>query len=145
MISEILNPKRIILDLAASTKEEAIKEVLTLFQFPHADVIENGILQREKLMTTGLGKGFALPRGFVPELSEPVAALGLSKKKIDFNSLDQKPAHIILLLLFPLDFKSYSVYIAAALSLLNQETVRSKIPGFRSAEELLDFIKRKEV
>ncbi len=144
MIGEIIMPGRVNFQLKAATKEEVIKELLNCYRLENTDSVFKEILHRETLMTTGLGKSFAVLRGFTGELPEPAGALGISKG-IDFNSLDHLPVKIFLFLLFPSDFVAYPNYISAALSLLNQETVRSRIPEFHTAESLIKFIKEKEV
>ncbi len=145
MISEILSPERVSFEIDSTTKEEVVKKMLVGYSFQKPELVLHAILERERLMTTGLGRGIAIPRGFTQELIEPAAALSISRKGIDFDSLDRSPVKIVLLLLFPFAFKLYANYISAALSLLNQETVRTKIPQFDSARELIKFIKEKEV
>lgn len=145
MVNNILSVERVILNLAASNKEEVIKELLSVCRLDRPDMVKDEILRREALMSTGLGAGIAIPRGFTQVVEQPQAVLGVSKKGIDFNSLDHLPVNVFLLMLFPSNYKNYPGYVAAALNLLSQETVRSKIPEFDSVDELIKFIIHKEI
>jgi len=144
MISELLVLERVVLDLEANTREEAIRQLVGTFRFEKPEPVFEQIIDRESLMTTGLGRGFAVPRASCRELSRPAAALAVLKKGIDYNSLDRAPVKVILLLLFPPDYRPYPSCMGAALGLISQETVRTRIPQFNSGRDLINFIKEKE-
>lgn len=144
MIGELLTPQRVKLDLEVVAGEEALKQLVATHELKDPQAVLCGLAQREALMTSALGKGFALPRAFCAELGEPAASLGVFKKGLDFASLDHLPVKIMLVLLFPPGCKNYASYIASALNLLNQETVRTKIPQLSSPCEIIDFIIEKE-
>ncbi len=62
---------------------------------------QESILKRERRMSTGIGKGVALPHGVSDELSEVVAVMGLSRTGIEFKAVDSLPCHIFVLLMCP--------------------------------------------
>ncbi len=144
MISELLVPERVILDLETATREEALGRLINTFRLEKPEPVLTQILDRESLMTTGLGRGFAVPRAPCGELSFPAAALAVLRKGVGYSSLDGAPVKVILLLLFPPDYRAYSSCMGAALGLFSQEMVRTRMPQFNSGRDLIAFIKEKE-
>lgn len=91
-----------IVDLKETSKEGAIQELVQVITA--SDLIEDkedflkAIIEREKVISTGVGIGIALPHVKIPCVRDFVAALGRSHKGIDFNSLDDQPVHIIVMI-----------------------------------------------
>lgn len=104
-IMDFLNQKAVSANLKATDKEGAIKELVGLLYKAGAikdkDSLVDVLLSREKLGSTGIGQGIGIPHGKSKNVSELVAAFGLSKKGIDFESLDGEPVHIFFLLVAP--------------------------------------------
>jgi mannitol/fructose-specific phosphotransferase system IIA component (Ntr-type) len=96
-----LEQSSIILHLESTDKEESIHELLTrapVFEkVRDLPALEKAILSREKVMSTGLGRGVAISHGEVPEIRKVVIALGLSEKGIAFNAIDGHPVHILFI------------------------------------------------
>ena len=99
----------IVADLAATTKEEAVKEIIaSLTRTGHvkqeeAQSVFQAIMKREELGSTGIGNGVAVPHTKHPSVSKMVATVAVSKKKLDFQSIDRGPVDIIFLLVSPPD------------------------------------------
>jgi len=92
-------------NMLAKTKTEALDELVNTLikgglKLDSRKAIEV-LQQREKLGSTGIGDGLAIPHGKISSLNEIVVAFGRSKKGVDFDSLDGKPVHIFFLLLAP--------------------------------------------
>jgi len=91
-----------IIDLKATTKDEAIKELVDVITT--SDLIEDkeeflrAIIEREKVISTGVGIGIALPHVKIPCVKDFVAAVGRSHKGIDFDSLDEHPVNLIVMI-----------------------------------------------
>ena len=108
-ISEFLCSKAVTADLKATTKKEVIEELVDLLV--KAGAVEKKIrnklveilMAREALGSTAIGQGVAIPHGKCENVTKLTAALGISKKGIDFDSLDGEPAYIFFLLAAPLD------------------------------------------
>lgn len=105
MIEDILDAKAVLLDLRAETKEEAI-EALTghlarLGRLKDAAAAQEAVLAREKVMSTSLGHGIALPHAKVAGLKDFAVALGRSARGVKFDAVDSSPAKIILLIVSP--------------------------------------------
>ncbi|HEX7667908.1 MAG TPA: cation:proton antiporter, partial [Polyangiaceae bacterium] len=91
-------------DLRASTSQEAIEELgqaLASQLGDRAKAAISAVLEREATASTGLGDQVAVPHAAVEGLDRPLLALGLSRIGVDFNSVDDKPAQVIFLLLMP--------------------------------------------
>lgn len=105
-ITDILSSAELIVpDMRAVDKQAAIAEVVACIARTRKDIDGSAALKvlvdRERLGSTGVGNGFAIPHGKLPNLTGMVAAFGRSEPGIEFGSLDGKPAHLFLMLLAP--------------------------------------------
>ena len=102
-ICEVLNASTIIPELKATTKDEAIDELLSLFKDDKRVLdlvdVKNSVIEREKIMSTGVGHGFGIPHCKTNKVTEIVAAFGKTKEPIDFEALDGNPVNLIFLLI----------------------------------------------
>ena len=91
-----------IIDLKATSKEEALRELVdTLATSPDVtdkEELLNAIFEREKVISTGVGIEVALPHVKIPSVKNFVIAIGRSHKGIDFESLDDKPVYIVVMI-----------------------------------------------
>ena len=102
-------PEAVVPDLNAETKFDAIQRLVA--GLARADAIPAdreaeimaAILRREELGTTAIGRGVAVPHGKHSSIPRVVAAIGFSPAGIDFDSLDRKPVHLVILVLSPFD------------------------------------------
>ncbi|MDD3087042.1 MAG: PTS sugar transporter subunit IIA [Candidatus Omnitrophica bacterium] len=108
-IMDFLSKKAIITDIKSSKKEEVIREMVdTLIEAGDIEkrsrnkLIES-LMGREALGSTAIGQGIAIPHAKSDCVGKLVAAFGLSKKGVDFDSLDGEPAYIFFLLVAPQD------------------------------------------
>ena len=101
--SDVLNEGYINLDIKSKDKEGSIKELLSLLPLKdnEKEAIFHTIMKRESLGTTGIGKGIAIPHTRTLILKDIVVLVGVSKKGLDFESIDKKPVHFIFLILAP--------------------------------------------
>ena len=108
-LADFMVREAIIADLAAVSKEEAIKEIIgSLSQTGQIKPEEqtnvfHAIMKREELGSTGIGNGVAVPHTKHGSVSRMVATVAVSKKKLDFTSIDREPVDIIVLLVSPPD------------------------------------------
>lgn len=100
-LDQLIDTSRIV-DLQATTKEEALRELVKVMATsPHildSKALLDKILEREKLISTGVGIGVALPHVKIPSIRDFVVAIGRSQRGLDFQSLDDKPVHIIVMI-----------------------------------------------
>jgi PTS system nitrogen regulatory IIA component len=99
-IIDILSKERIIADLTADGKKEVIAELVRTLPLKGVDPdrLVQVLLEREKLGSTGIGDGVAIPHGKLAEVGSLMASFGRSKRGVEFDSLDGKPTHLFFLL-----------------------------------------------
>jgi PTS system nitrogen regulatory IIA component len=103
-IEALLTPQSTIAELRAADKARLLQE-LAARAAPavglSAERIEQELMKREALGSTGVGGGVAIPHARLPELGRAFGVLAHLKKPIDFDAIDQKPADVVFLLLTP--------------------------------------------
>ena len=102
-ICQFLNERQVFLDLKPGDKTEVLREFV--FRLEERDLIKNAerilgeLIERENLCSTGLEKGIALPHTLTEEVKKPFLALGVVKDGMQYDSLDNKPTFVLLLIL----------------------------------------------
>ena len=103
------------------------------------------VLEREKIMSTGIGDGIAIPHGKSDAVNGLAAALGIHKRGVDFESLDGEPAYVFFLLVSPADVSGPHIKALARISrLLKNDDFKRKLIDASTAEEILEIIKTEE-
>jgi len=104
-IKGLLQPEDIIADLSAETKEDALCELAAKVSERHPgmdrDEILRILLERERLGSTGIGDGIAIPHGKLKRLDQPVMVIARSRNGVDFDALDGRPVNILFLIIAP--------------------------------------------
>ena len=106
-IKDFLSKDCIKLNMEKVKKIEHIREMVEILvadekiSQKHVDEITKKLMEREKLGSTGIGQGIAIPHIKTPHVSATTGALGISAKGVDFDSLDGEPVYISFLLLTP--------------------------------------------
>jgi len=99
--SKMIDESRIV-DLKATTKEEALRELVDVLatspEVTDKEELLRAMFEREKVISTGVGIEVALPHVKIPSIKDFVIAIGRSHKGIDFDSLDEKPVYIIVMI-----------------------------------------------
>lgn len=131
-------------DLKATDKKGVLEELAQLSAkvYPElsADKVLEVLLEREKLGSTGVGNGVAIPHGKIAGLNSIVAIFGRSKKGIEFQSHDHKPAMLFFVLLAPENVVGNHLQALARLSrLLKGESVRNRLFEVKD-ENLFDIL-----
>lgn len=148
-IMKLLNKDAISINLEATDKEGVIKELIGLLKKIGA-VRDEGkmfdiIMEREALGSTGIGQGVAIPHGKSASVKNIVAALGISKKGVDFDSLDGESAYIFFLLVAPTKSPGPHLKGLARISrLLKDKFFRDTLRDARDKEELIKIIKQED-
>lgn len=148
-ISEYLTPGLIKLDLVSETKEELFPEMVQLFVrnglIRNADEAVRVLEEREEKMSTGVGNGIGLPHGKLPEAATSLLALGISRKGIDYDSLDGAPVYIVITIFANPDNPAQHIEVLAEISrLFAIPEFAQRIRGARSADEVLSIIAAQE-
>ncbi len=129
-LKDILTKESVCGELLATDKKEVLEELASLTSgvYPQlsAEEILKVLLEREKLGSTGVGNGVAIPHGKIAGLDHIVAIFGRSNKGIDFNSHDNKNTHLFFVLLAPENAAGNHLHVLARLSrLLKTEETRN--------------------
>ena len=148
-ILEFLDSSTVSLDLKSPTKLEAVSELCALLEaqlkIKDPTVVVESLMQREKLGSTGIGQGVAIPHGKSGSVDKLVAALGISKKGVNFDSLDGEPVYLIFLLVAPLDSSGAHLKALARISrLLKDKFFRQALREAKTVEEIKKIIQEED-
>ena len=149
VLTQILEPQCVKVPLQGTDKESAITELVDLLDAGKLLTDKNDVLQavlsRESTRSTGIGSGIAIPHGKCKGIKDLVMAIGISRQGIDFQSIDGKPVHIIVLLVSPIDRTGPHIQALARISrLMLDEEFKNKLQNAKSSQELYDLINDKE-
>lgn len=140
-LAESVPESRIVPNLKSSSKNDVIRELLDVLAgeglVEDPDAAFSALLAREKTLTTGIGDGVALPHAKIPGVENIVAAIGVKRDGVDFDSMDGKPVNIVALILSPESKPRPHIQFMATISkfLADSET-RNKILDARTAAEI---------
>jgi len=130
-IDDFLAPEMVVPALQGRTKDDVIEELAEVVSKHHPEIdhwrLVGALQDRERLNSTALGEGVAIPHGKLPGVKRVVAAFGRSPQGVDFNSLDGKPTHLFFLLVAPEDSAGAHLKALARISRLFKQ------PQFRQA------------
>ncbi|MFC1591715.1 PTS sugar transporter subunit IIA [Thermodesulfobacteriota bacterium] len=130
-ISEIISPKLIIASLQGTTKKQVLEELVKHLAHDKesidADELLRVLIEREKLGSTGIGGGIAIPHGKLQGLDAIALVFGKSVDGIDFDAIDGKPVNLVFLLVAPSNSAGVHLKALARLSRLLKNN------GFRQA------------
>src|SRR5512147_63666 len=148
-IEEILTESVVVPALAARSQPEVLIEVADAVSRENAGVDKVRLLgaleDRERLNSTALGDGVAIPHGKLPGLRRVLAAFGRSRAGVDFQSLDGKPTHLFFLLVAPEDSAGAHLKALARISrLLKDPAFRSRLLGAPDAHALWTIIREED-
>lgn len=141
--ADFLIPGRIALDIEAGSKKRVLEALAGLLQADNqnAEAIFDHLLERERLGSTGMGHGIALPHARMDGLIEPRGGFIRLSAGIDFGSIDGEPVDLIFGLLVPLQATQEHLQILAALaSLFRDGALCNKLRNVADAQGLLELL-----
>ena len=144
-IIDALQHEAIIYDLKARNKEGVITELVAPLAkdtgIDPQDLVEV-LLERERLGSTGIGGGIGIPHGKFKNLETLILGFGLSRKGIDFESIDHRPTHIFFLLMTPENSTGLHLKLLARISrILKDEHFKEQLMNAADRDELFNIIK----
>lgn len=142
-VKEMFSEDRVKFDLKASNKDEVLDELIDILvdtgKVIDKDVFKKAVLKREEEFSTGIGMGIAIPHGKSSAVKEASIVFGLSKKGIDYKSMDDEPAHLFFLIAVPEE--SSDVHLRA-LSEISRKLMHTETrEGIYNAKSFHEFIK----
>lgn len=144
-IAELLRPDTIVSDLQATEKSEVLNELAQTLVQVHQhldteDVVEV-LEERERLGSTGIGDGVAIPHGKLKDIKDLLLCFGRSEEGVEFEAMDGKPAYLFFLLLAPEDSVGVHLKTLARISkLLKRSHLRQRLHEAQDAESLYQLI-----
>ena len=144
-LSEIINENNIIPELKAKDKKGVLEELGEVISNHEPSVDKGGLVkvlvERERLGTTGIGDGVAIPHGKINSINHPIISFGRSKKGLDFDSMDGQPAYLFFLLVAPENSSGVHLQALAKIAkILKSSTFRKKLMESRTRKELYETI-----
>jgi mannitol/fructose-specific phosphotransferase system IIA component (Ntr-type) len=149
-LASLLSEDQIIPEMIATDKWQAIKELVNhlveqgYLEPSHREEVIAGLQHREETISTGIGFGIAIPHTSCDAAREVTACFGRSKAGLDFESLDSKPVHFIVLFLVPKDqFQIHLRTLAVIAKFLNDPAVRKDLGEAPDAKAIFSVFDRK--
>lgn len=147
-LADILNKEQILPELAASTRWEAIDELINRLvecgkiKPESRDQIAAVVKKRETSMSTGIGFGIGIPHASTDLIYEVVGAFGRSKRGVNFDALDNQPVHLVMLFLVPQgQFQKHLHTLANIAKRLHNKDFRTALEEAPDAEAMMNIIR----
>ena len=147
-ILDVLPKEAIIADLKSRTKTEVLDELVAplarLAEMSREELVRV-LLERERLGSTGIGGGIGIPHGKLKDLDNLMIGFGLSRKGVDFESLDGEPTRIFFLLVTPENSTGLHLKMLARISrILKNEPFKERLLGSDGADQIYEIIKEED-
>jgi len=146
MITDMFSKERVSFELKSGSKDEVISELIDILvadgKVNDKDKFKEAVLHREAEFSTGIGMGIAIPHGKSDTVTEASIVFGKSTKGIDFDSMDEKPAHFFFLLAIPVESNDVHLRALSEISRkLMHADVRERLMKADSYEEFINVFK----
>jgi len=148
-VYELLETNKILTGFKSQDKTDVINELVDLLKDDKRVVdleeVRKCVFEREEKMSTGVGKGFAIPHGKTNSVDDILAAFGKSETPIEYNSLDGEPVHLIFLLIGKENLLAKHIKLLSRISrMMNNEEFRKKLVEAESKEEIQKIFQEEE-
>ncbi len=144
-LNKVLSPDPVWVDLKADTKqgiiEEMIDRLLAAGKISDRQAVLTAVLEREAKMSTGMQNGVAIPHGKTDAVTGLVAAIGLNKEGVNFDSMDGSPSTIFIMTISPTHRTGPHIQFLAEVSrLISQPAEREKLLAARTHAEIYETL-----
>ena len=148
-IMDYLNEEWVIPDLKGTDKPSILKELSDVLvkpcQVSSVEELLRVLLDREKLGSTGIGEGIAIPHGRLKKLKRFYISFGRSLNGVDFDSIDRKPSQLFFLVMAPENSAVDNLKLLSRIvTLLKEPSFKKKLIGASSAKELFQIISQED-
>lgn len=149
-INNLLMRDMIITDLKSEDRERALREMVSFLKkkdkIPKEKELYEKLLQRENLGSTAIGEGVAIPHCKMKGIKNPLVLLAISKKGVNFYSLDGKPSNIFFLVVSSPENPSLNLQILASIAHLvrKADSLLNKVLHAENISHILDLIREEE-
>ena len=144
-IMDYLSEEWVIPDLQGTDKSSILKELSSVLvkpcQVPSVEELLQVLLDREKLGSTGIGEGIAIPHGRLKKLKIFFISFGRSLRGVDFDSIDRKPSHLFFLVIAPENSAVDNLKLLSRIvTLLKEPSLKKRLMEVHSQKELFQII-----
>lgn len=148
-ISDLLTEDLVVTNLQGDSKEDIINSIVDLVgaspKVLDKEKVRDAVLERERIMSTGVGDGFAIPHGKTDAVSDIVAAFAVTAKPIDYESLDEKPVRLVFILVSKVNMVGPHIKLLSRISrLMNKSDFRNKLLSVKSPKDIIELFKQEE-
>ena len=148
-LKDLLSGDVIRIPLENTEKNAIIEEMVDILdkagKLKDKKAVLKAVLEREQVMSTGMGDGIAIPHAKTDGVDELIAAFGVTKEPVDFKSIDNKPVRIIFLLVGPTDLTSPHLKVLSRISrLTHRKEFREKLAAAKNSKQVIDAITQEE-
>ncbi|MDZ7271360.1 MAG: PTS sugar transporter subunit IIA [candidate division KSB1 bacterium] len=148
-LREILSKETIRIPLVSTEKDKLIEEMVDALyaagKIEDRDKVLKAVLDRERVMSTGVGDGVAIPHGKADGVKNLVASFGVTKDEVEFGSIDDKPVRLVFLLVGPYDQTGPHLKALSHISrLMHRPEFRARLIKAKTPEEVLAAIEKEE-
>ena len=148
-ISDYLNEEWVLSDLKGTDKPSVLRELSNVLvkpcQVASVEELLQVLLDREKLGSTGIGEGIAIPHGRLKKLKKFFVSFGRSVKGVDFDSIDQKPSHLFFLVIAPENSAVDNLKLLGRIvTLLKEPSFKKRLIEAPSQRELFQVISEED-
>jgi fructose-specific phosphotransferase system IIA component len=150
-LSDYLNKNNIILNAKSRTRWDIIQEMLDLavknreVREEDREIVRKALVDREKSMSTGIGKGVAIPHCTSVKIDDISIIMAISPAGIDFDAIDSEPVRIVILLLVPKNKLTQHIKTLANIAkIMNNDEMREDLLSLKSGEAIIKSIKKFE-
>jgi len=147
-ILDVMPKEAILDDLKSQNKKGLLDELVVPLVSStglNSDDLVRVLMERERLGSTGIGGGIGIPHGKIKDLKSLVLGFGLSRKGIDFESIDGKPTHIFFVLITPEDSTGLHLKLLARISrILKNDHFKERLLHAVDQNELYEIIKEED-
>ncbi|MGD9972561.1 MAG: PTS sugar transporter subunit IIA [Desulfatirhabdiaceae bacterium] len=147
-LTDIMHKDAILTDLMARDKKTVIQEMAVptakILKVDLSDIIKV-LLERERLGSTGIGRGIAIPHGKLKSIEFPILGLGISRKGVEFESIDSLPAHLFFVLITPeLATGTHLTVLSQIARFLKNDDFKNNLLNAGSSQDILSIIQAEE-
>jgi PTS system nitrogen regulatory IIA component len=148
-IMDYLSEEWVIPDLQGTDKSSILKELSSVLvkpcQVPSVEELLQVLLDREKLGSTGIGEGIAIPHGRLKKLKKFFISFGRSLRGVDFDSIDRKPSHLFFLVIAPENLAVDNLKLLSRIvTLLKEPSLKKRLMEVHSQKELFQIISEED-
>lgn len=148
-VSELLNEDNVLLDVEAKDKYDLIDKLIDVAaksgKIIDKEKVRNCVYEREKILSTGVGKGFAVPHGKTDAVTDIVLAFAITKEPLDYEALDNQPVRLVMLMVGKDSLVSSHIKLLSRISrLMNNDEFRENLLNAKTKQEVLEIFRKEE-